>query len=287
MIDDRIIITEVGPRDGLQNETTVLSVQTKVEYVNRLAAAGLPEVEVSAFVRPDVIPQLADASEVFGRLDRSRGTVFSALVPNLRGFDRAMECGVDKVSLFTAASETFAQRNTNTSIAGTMERFKPVVEAAARSDIPVRAYVSCVVACPYEGAIAPEAVARVIEQLKMLGDVEIDLGDTIGAAEVNDIDRLFTGIGAVTLPGACVLHLHDTAGRAEACARKAIELGVRKFDGACGGLGGCPFAPGAPGNVSTESLVRLAAEVGIDTGVDAAAVRDIGVWIRSLVGRPC
>ncbi len=282
-----LVITEVGPRDGLQNEQQIVPVEIKIELIDRLAGAGLPEIEVSAFVRPDVVPQLADAAEVFAGLQRRAGTVYSALVPNERGLLRAIESGAQKVSVFTAASETFAVKNTNATIAETVDRFRPVAHLARERGIPMRAYVSCVVACPYEGPVEPHDVMGVIEQLQALGDMEIDLGDTIGAAEPSDIERLLECASESLRLDDLVLHLHDTRGSALPCARRAMELGVRRFDAAVGGLGGCPFAPGAPGNLATESLLTLCDEMGFETGVDAVAVAEIGRWIRGVVGRVC
>jgi hydroxymethylglutaryl-CoA lyase len=283
MMLDHVVITEVGPRDGLQNESIVVPLADKVRLVEELAAAGCPEVEVSAFVRPDRVPQLADAEEVFSALSKQSGTMYSALVPNLQGFDRACAAGAEKVSLFTAASDTFSMRNTNTSVAGTIERFSPVVKAATLRGIPVRVYVSCVVACPFEGRISPEQVASVVQQVVALGDVEVDLGDTIGAAKPSDIDPLVLAMRPFVDVDHMVLHLHDTHGGAVECARRAIELGVRRFDASCGGLGGCPFAPGAPGNVATGDMVTLCHEMGYDTGIDPAQLAATSRWIRNLL----
>ncbi len=278
---ERIWITEVGPRDGLQNEQAIVPLADKVMLVEQLAAAGCPEVEVSAFVRPDRVPQLADAEQVFAALTKRPGTVYSALVPNIRGLERAIESGADKVALFTAASETFAARNTNTSIEGSIERFRPVVAEAATAGLPVRVYVSCAVACPWEGGITPRHVATVIERLLELGPMEIDLGDTIGVATPDDIERLLEAATPLVPVDQLVLHLHDTHQSAIACAKRAVELGVRRFDTACGGLGGCPFAPGAPGNVATGAMLTLCHDLGFTTGIDHDAVAETATWIRS------
>ncbi len=282
-MSERIWITEVGPRDGLQNEQAVVPLADKVTLVERLAAAGCPEVEVSAFVRPDRVPQLADAEEVFAAMTRQPGCVYSALTPNVQGLERAMEAGADKVSLFTAASETFAMRNTNTTIDGSIERFRPVVVEAAKADLPVRVYVSCAVACPWEGALEPARVASVIERLLDLGSVEVDLGDTIGAASPDDIERLLVAVTPLVPVEQLVLHLHDTHGGAIACAKRGVELGVRRFDAACGGLGGCPFAPGAPGNVATGEVVAMCEDLGFSTGIDRAALCEVSTWILALL----
>ncbi len=278
-------ITDVGPRDGLQNEATPVPTAAKVALIDALAGAGLPEVEATAFVRSDLIPQLADAAEVMSTIERRPSTVYSTLVPNERGFDAAVTAGTDKVAVFTAASETFSQRNTNTSIEGTLHRFAPVFARCDAQDIPLRAYVSTVVACPYDGPIDPVAVANVVEQLLAMGPCEIDLGDTIGAAKPDDIERLLEAVTPLVQMDQLVLHLHDTGGLALACAERALHLGVRHFDASCGGLGGCPFAPGAPGNISTVALAKLCASMGFETGIDTTAVADAATTVRSLLNR--
>ncbi len=280
-----VTVTEVGPRDGLQNEAALVSVADKVALVNQLSATGLPEIEVSAFVRPEVIPQLADAAEVFAAIRRDADVRYSALVPNVRGLERALQVGVDAIAIFTAASETFSSENTNASIDETIDRFKPVVDLAIASGLGVRAYISCAVACPFEGPVSPLAVRSIAERLVALGPMQIDLGDTIGVAVPDDIERLLAEVTPCVPVEDIVLHLHDTSGGAVACARRGLQLGVTRFDAACGGLGGCPFAPGAPGNLSTEALLAVCAEQGLETGVDAAAVSEVGAWMRSLVAR--
>ena len=265
-------VTEVGPRDGLQNEKAPIPTATKIAFVNQLIAAGFPEVEVTSFVSPKWVPQLADAAEVFAGMTRQPGVICSALVPNERGLEGALAAGADKVAVFTAASETFSQRNTNATIAETIERFRPVVERARAADLPVRGYVSCVVACPYDGPVEPAAVRTVAQQLLDIGVDEIDLGDTIGVAVPTDIDRLLDGVAGVVDPSAVTLHLHDTRRTALACVHRALQLGVTSFDSSCGGLGGCPYAPGAAGNLATEDLLYLCHAMGIETGVDADAV---------------
>ena len=277
---DCIVVTDVGPRDGLQNEAVQVPTRAKIDLIQALAAAGVPEVETTAFVHPEWVPQLADAADVLQGIDRKNGTVYSALVPNLEGLNRAIAVGVDKVSVFTAASETFARTNTNASIAQTLERFAPVFQTCAAQGLPVRAYVSTAVRCPFEGEVAPAAVAHVVEQLLAMGPCEIDLGDTIGVASPADIDALLDAVADVVAMDSLVLHLHDTKGGALACVRQAMERGVRRFDAACGGLGGCPYAPGAPGNLSTEALLELCAALGLETGIDASAVAQAGRAIR-------
>lgn len=262
-----IRITDVGPRDGLQNEKAIIDVADKVAYIDALSASGVAEVEVTSFVSPKWVPQLADAAEVLSRITRRPGVLFSALVPNEAGLDRALEAKVDKVAVFTAASETFARRNTNATIAETMDRFRPVVTRAKASGLAVRGYISCVVACPFEGAMAPAKVRHVASRLLDLGVDEIDLGETIGVAVPVDIERLYDGLAGLLTPAQTTLHLHDTRGTALVCADRALRLGVASFDASCGGLGGCPYAPGAAGNLATEDLVYYCDRMGVATGV--------------------
>lgn len=288
----RIRITEVGPRDGLQNEPRALSADVKVAFVDLLSQTGVAEIEVSSFVSPKWIPQLGDAAEVFRRIKRVPGLIYSALVPNEKGMQAALDCGAppDKVAVFTAASETFSRKNTNASIAETLERFKPVISAAKRSSLPIRAYISCAVACPYEGPIDPKQVRDVASRLLDLGVDEIDLGDTIGVAVPTDIDALYAALDGLLTPEQTTLHLHDTRGTALACAYRAFQFGVRSFDSSCGGIGGCPYAPGAAGNIATEDLVFTFNKMGCQTGVDLqrlfAAGRHIAAALdRRLAGR--
>lgn len=265
-------ITEVGPRDGLQNEKGIVPVDAKVAFVDLLSEAGFPEIEVSSFVSPKWVPQLGDAAEVFARIRRRPGTVYSALVPNERGMEGALAAQVDKVAVFAAASEGFSRANTGGSIAEVLARFAPVIASARAARIPVRGYVSCVVRCPYDGPTAPAAVRAVVEQLLTLGVDEIDLGETLGVAEPADIARLYEEVARAVEPGLTTLHLHDSNGRALDNARAALSLGVRSFDASAGGLGGCPYAPGARGNVDTAALVAAVEAEGYATGVDREAV---------------
>jgi hydroxymethylglutaryl-CoA lyase len=271
-VSDRFVrITEVGPRDGLQNEKQVIPAEAKVAFVDLLSEARFPEIEVSSFVSPKWVPQLGDAAEVFARIRRRPGTVYSALVPNERGMEGALAARADKIAVFAAASESFSQRNTGGSIDEVLARFVPVIAAARAAGLPVRGYVSCVVRCPYEGPVAPGAVRTVVDRLLALGVDEIDLGETLGVAVPDDIARLYDGIAPAIAPGRTTLHLHDTNGRALDNARAALALGVRSFDSSAGGLGGCPYAPGARGNVDTVSLLSMLEAEGYETGVDRAA----------------
>ncbi|MCH8005177.1 MAG: hydroxymethylglutaryl-CoA lyase [Planctomycetes bacterium] len=281
----RIRITEVGARDGLQNEAAIISVQDKVAFVDLISAAGVGEIEVSSFVRRDRVPQLGDAEEVFGQISRSGSVVFSALVPNVRGMERALAAKVDKVALLAAASETFSRRNTNATTQEALDACGPLVEMAREARISVRGYLSCVVACPYEGPTDPRRVREVVGRLLEMGVDEIALADTIGVAVPSDIDTLLGVVGDVLEPARTTLHLHDTRGTALACALRAIQLGVVSFDTACGGLGGCPYAPGAAGNLATEDLVYMCNRMGYETGVDLQKFFGASRFIARALGR--
>lgn len=315
MRNERVRITDVSPRDGLQNEPGVIPTAEKVELVRLLCETGVDEIEVTSFVSPKWVPQLGDALEVFrgvaatlaDRLNTAARTsihppnepIFSALVPNDRALEavRALgDSGPAGLAVFTAASETFAQRNTNASIAETLERFKPIVSYAAAEGLHVRGYISCAIACPFEGPIAPDRVVAVAASLLNLGIAEIDLGDTIGAADPRTLRALLMAVeaqfGPIPSPfqGAdwdLTLHLHDTFGRAAECVKAALDLGVRSFDGAVSGLGGCPYAstPGkqAPGNISTQTLVRTIHDAGFTTGVDMNALEEAGRFATRIV----
>lgn len=310
----RVRITDVSPRDGLQNEPGVIPTPDKARLIELLSATGVDEIEVSSFVSAKWVPQLGDATELFraiaalereGRippLPSGKGgarPVFSALVPNDRGMQGALDANqaaawkiVGKVAVFTAASETFSKRNTNATIAETLDRFRSVIGTAHHAGLPVRGYVSCVIACPFEGPIAPQAVVEVCRQLVQLGVSEIDLGDTIGEGTHDSIVSLLKTY-STTLPirggVPLTLHLHDTFGRAADCVRAALDQGVRSFDGSVAGLGGCPYAgtPGkpAPGNISTELLVRTIRMAGYETGVDEAKLAQAAAFAREIVAR--
>ncbi|MFO0826935.1 MAG: hydroxymethylglutaryl-CoA lyase [Phycisphaerales bacterium] len=280
-----IRIADVGPRDGLQNEREIVSTDHKVALVDALSASGVPEVEVTSFVSAKWVPQLADAAEVLARIRRRPGTIYSALVPNEQGLDAALAARVDKIAVFTAASASFCRRNINATIAESIARFRPVVARARDARLSVRGYVSCAVACPFEGPIAPTAVADVSKMLVDIGCDEIDLGDTIGVAAPADIERLLAAHDGVVAIARTTLHLHDTRGTALACAWRAIELGVRSFDASCAGLGGCPYAPGATGNLATEELVYACERSGLATRVDLPLLLEAGKGIGAALGR--
>jgi len=257
-----IHIVEVGPRDGLQNETATIPSQVKVAFVDALSDAGVSEIEVSAFVSPRWIPQLADAEEVCRGITRKEGVVYSALAPNLKGLHRALAAGVDKVSVFTSASETFNQKNINTSIEGSIRRFEPVLKEAREAGVQVRGYVSTAFWCAYEGRIPPEAPLAVAERLLDLGVEEISIADTIGKASPDEVKRLLE-ILIPRLPSRRVgMHFHDTYAQGKDNVLASLSYGVRTFDASVGGLGGCPYAPGASGNVATETVVKALVDAG-------------------------
>jgi hydroxymethylglutaryl-CoA lyase len=273
-----IRLVEVGPRDGLQNESGWVPTDAKVAFVDRLSDTGLTEIEVSSFVAPQWVPQLADAEAVFAAIVRRPGVRYTALVPNQRGLARALSAKVDGVAVFTAASETFSRKNINASIAESLERFRPVV---AESPVPVRGYVSTAFHCPFEGPVAPASVLRVTSELLAMGCAEISLGDTIGRACVEEVERLLEVLLPHCPAERLALHFHDTFGEAVANALAGAAMGIATFDGSAGGLGGCPYAPGAPGNVATEALVRAFAG---RTGVDLARLEAAAASIRPYRG---
>lgn len=269
---DHVTIVEVGPRDGLQNERAVVPTAAKIAFIEALAAAGAPVVESTSFVNPAAVPQLADAAEVMTGIRRRPGVRYPVLVPNEKGFDRALAAGVDAIALFTSATEAFSQANIRCSIDQSFARFAPVVDRALASGFWVRGYVSVAFDCPYTGPVDPAAAVAVAERLFALGCHEVSIADTIGSATVDATVRLLAAARASLPVDRIALHFHDTHGRAVDNILRAHLLGVRTFDSAAGGLGGCPFAPGAAGNVATERVVRELAERGIHTGIDADAV---------------
>jgi hydroxymethylglutaryl-CoA lyase len=287
---EAVHLCEVGPRDGLQNEKAIVSVEDKIRYIELLARAGLREIEVTSFVSPKWVPQLADAEEVLrgamacaARTPAGDDVVLSALVPNEKGLERALACGARKVSVFTAASEGFARKNINATIAESIERFRPVVAGAHAAGATVRGYVSCVIACPYDGPVAPEAVRETCARLVEIGVDELDLGDTIGVAHPDEVERMLRACAEVRPIEEIVLHLHETSGRAVACAERALALGVRRLDGSTGGIGGCPYAPGARGNIATEALVELCESRGYRTSLDRAALAEAARFIAGVL----
>ena len=279
--DRAVRVVEVGPRDGLQNEEAVVPADAKVAFIEALAATGLRVVEATSFVSPRAIPQLADADEVFPRIRRLPGVRYPVLVPNLRGLERAEAAGVDAVAVFTAASEAFTQHNIGMSIEESLAAFAPVLERAAVAGWWRRGYVSTAFGCPYSGDVATEAVVDVSIALMDLGCDEISIGDTIGVAHPDDVRRVVTALLARIPADRLALHLHDTYGRALENVEAGLELGIRVFDASAGGTGGCPYAPGAPGNLATESLVGLLDRLGYEHGVDAGGVVRAAAEVRA------
>ena len=278
-------IVEVGPRDGLQNEPGELPTAVKVELIERLADAGLPAVEATAFVSPKWIPQMADHTEVMERIRRKPGVSYPVLTPNLKGFEAARAAGATEVAIFGAASETFSRKNINCSIAESLERFKPVVEAAKGSNIKVRGYVSCVLGCPYEGEIDPQRVADVAAALYGMGCYEVSLGDTIGTGTPGKTKAMIEACARRVPLDRLAGHYHDTYGQALANIYASLEMGVATFDASVAGLGGCPYAAGASGNVATEDVVYMLNGLGVRTGVDLERLVEIGKWICGVLGR--
>jgi hydroxymethylglutaryl-CoA lyase len=281
-----IRIVEVAPRDGLQNEATSLSPAQKAEFINRLAAAGHTTIEAGAFVSARWVPQMADTSDVFRSITRKPGVTYTALVPNLEGLERAIEAGAQGIAIFAAASETFSQRNINQTIAGSLATYRQVCDAAARSRLPVRAYLSTAFVCPFEGTIAPERVVALTGELLALGVYEVSVSDTIGAAHPAQVARLLEVLAnAVALPRVA-MHFHDTRGTALVNALVALQHGVTTFDASAGGLGGCPYAPGASGNLATEDLVYMLDGLGHRTGITLDGIIEASRWIEPLIGHP-
>lgn len=282
----RVRIVEVGPRDGLQNESSEITVAQRVALIDRLSAAGLKHIEVGSFVSPKWVPQMASSDQVFAGIQRVPGTVYAALTPNMRGFEGARDARADEIAVFAAASEGFSQKNINCSIAESIERFRPVAEAAKAHGIRVRGYVSCVIGCPYDGATAPEAVADVTEQLLELGCFEVSLGDTIGVGTPGTISTMLETLCRRIDTHRLAIHCHDTYGQALANILTALQHGISVVDSSVAGLGGCPYARGASGNVATEDVVYMLRESGVETGVDLPALIDAGTFISEVIGRP-
>ncbi len=286
MMETAVRIVEVGARDGLQNEKATVATATKIELIERLADAGLRDIETTSFVSPQWVPQMADHEAVSRGVKGRDGVRHLALVPNYRGYERAQAAGARRIAVFASASEAFSRKNINCSIAESLARFAPVFEAARRDGISVRGYVSCVIACPYEGPIAPAAVADVARQLFAAGCDEISLGDTIGVGTPATVLRMLEAVARVVPLDRLAGHYHDTYGMGVANVYASYELGVRAFDSSVGGLGGCPYARGATGNVATEDLVYLLQGLGVDTGVDLDRLVDTAAWVSEQLGRP-
>ena len=278
-------IVEVGPRDGLQNEKTSLDTETRVQLITQLADAGLSYIEAGSFVSPKWVPQMAGSDKVFQQLPVDTATTYAALTPNMQGLERALQCGVREVAVFAAASEGFSQKNINCSIAESIERFKPVAREALSAGLAVRGYISCVVGCPYEGAVHVESVAQVAEQLLAIGFYEVSLGDTIGVGTPASIDRLLSRLLRDIAHDKLAIHAHDTYGQALANILIALQLGISTVDSSVAGLGGCPYAQGASGNVATEDLVYMLNGLDINHGVDLPKLIAAGNFISQKLNR--
>jgi hydroxymethylglutaryl-CoA lyase len=284
-VPPEVTVVEVGPRDGLQNEPAPVPVAAKVALVEALADAGLPVVEAGSFVSPKWVSQMAGSDEVLRTVRKRPGVRYPVLVPNLKGLEAALAAGAEEIAVFGAASETFSRKNINCSIAESLERFRPVVAAAREAGVRARGYVSCVVGCPYEGEVAPAAVARVARELRAMGCFEISLGDTIGVGTPRKTAAMLEAVAAEVPVAALAIHAHDTYGQALANVLTALELGVRVVDSSVAGLGGCPYAKGASGNVATEDLLFMLDGTGVRTGADLDAVARAGEAICAVLGR--
>ena len=280
----RVTIVEVGPRDGLQNESAVVSTADKIEFVNRLSAAGLPVIEVSAFVSPKWVPQMADAADVFAGIARRPGIRYTALVPNLAGLDRAMKAGVDEIAVFAASTETFSRKNINQSIEESLATYKAVCDRAIVAGLRVRGYLSTAFGCPYEGHVAPAQVADVALRLLALGVFEVAVSDTIGIAHPGQVQGVLDVVTAKIPVDRIALHFHDTRGTALANVLASLPYGVATFDASAGGLGGCPYAPGAAGNLATEDLIYMLNGLDVETGVSIEKLSEASAFIGTRIG---
>ena len=285
-MNDFVTMVEVGPRDGLQNEKHKLSTTTKIELIERLANCGIPVIEAGSLVSPRWVPQMADTDAVLAGMNPLSGTRYPVLVPNLKGFERAMDAGVTEIAVFTAASESFSQRNTNCSIDESIARLKPVLEQAMATGIRVRGYVSCVLGCPYQGKIEAEAVAEICSRLMHMGCDEISLGDTTGVGTPALANALVNTVSAVVPVEQLAVHFHDTYGQALANILACLDAGVRIVDSSVSGLGGCPYANGATGNVASEDVVYMLHGLGLTTGIDLYELAQTGEWISKQLERP-
>jgi len=278
-------LVEVGPRDGLQNEPSPIETRAKVDLINRLSRTGLRTIEATSFVSPKWVPQLADAEEVFKQITRREGVVYPVLVPNMSGLERALSVGAEEIAVFTTVSETFSQKNTNCSIAESIERFKPMIVRAHAESLRVRAYISCVLGCPYEGAIDPMRVAELAQQLYERGCYEISLGDTIGVGTPRQAVAMVASVAAFVPIEHLAVHFHDTRGQALANILACLPLGVSIIDASVSGLGGCPYANGATGNVATEDVVYMLQGMDIETGIDLGKLIETSIFISNQLGR--
>lgn len=281
-MSDQVLIFEMGPRDGLQNEKQFVETADKVKLINDLVDCGFRKIEVASFVSPKWVPQMADAEDVVAQLPKGASSKFAALTPNVRGLTRALGTGLDEVAVFASASEAFSQKNINCSIEESLARYQEVLDLARENDMPVRGYVSCVTDCPYTGAIDPSEVARVAKALIDLGCYEISLGDTIGKGTPETVNKMLDAVLDVLPAERLAGHFHDTSGRAIENIAASLARGVRVFDSSVGGLGGCPYAPGASGNVATEAVVAFLHGQGIETGIDVDKLAEVGRFAKTL-----
>ncbi len=282
----KIKIVEVGPRDGLQNESAALPVATRIELIERLAAAGLPVVESGSFVSPKWVPQMADTAAVFAGLSRRPGTRYPALVPNAKGLEAALAAGVDEIAVFVSASEGFSRRNLACSRAESLARLRDVAERASARNTRIRGYVSCIAGCPIDGEVPVAEVRHMAGALADLGCYEVSLGDTIGVGTAWQVRTIINTVAAVLPRDRIAMHFHDNYGQGVANVLASLEEGISVFDSSVAGLGGCPYAPGATGNVATEDVLYLLQGLGIETGIDLRAVAETGAWITGLLGKP-
>jgi isopropylmalate/homocitrate/citramalate synthase len=285
-LPDRVRVVEVGPRDGLQNEAATIATADKIAFIDRLSAAGLPIIEAGAFVSPAWVPRMRDSDEVFRGITRKAGTRYTALVPNLAGLDRARAARVDEIAIFAAASETFSLRNINQGIDASLARYREVAEAAGAAGLPVRAYLSTAFGCPFEGDVPIATVIGVTDQLLQMGAYEVSIGDTIGIAHPGQVMRTAGALLDRFPAGRLALHFHDTRGTALANVLAGLQLGIATVDASAGGLGGCPYAPGAAGNLATEDLIYMLSGLGVDTGVDLDLVVEASRFIASRLDHP-
>ena len=281
----QVKIVEVGPRDGLQNEKEIIPVEVKVELINRLTAAGFPNIEAASFVSPKWVPQMATSSEVMQKIERKSGVIYSALVPNMQGLEAALAAQADEVVIFGAASEAFSQKNINCSIAESIERFREVARLAKAQQVRLRGSISCSFGCPYQGEVTTDAVADVVARLQDLGCDEIDIADTIGVGTARHVQTVFDAVSRQFPINQLAAHFHDTYGQALANIYAALEVGVNIYHSSVAGLGGCPYAKGATGNVATEDVLYLMQGLGINTGIDLQMVVDAGQFISQHLGR--
>ena len=284
-LPQQVKVVEVGPRDGLQNEATPISADDKIKLIEKLATAGVTYIESGSFVSPKWVPQMGTSAEVFEKVNRMDGVTYAALTPNMRGFEGALAVNADEVAIFGAASESFSQKNINCSIEESLERFAPIMEAAKEANIRVRGYVSCVLGCPYEGDIDPEQVALVAEKLYKMGCYEISLGDTVGVGNPDSVTKMLAAVSARVPTEKLAVHFHDTYGQALANIYAALQVGVSVVDSAIAGLGGCPYAKGASGNVATEDVVYMLNGLDIKTGINFNKLLKAGWFISDKLGR--